>query len=103
MFGRINRFSFKNTLPKNILNSQSFNLRFENNGENLKVGVVVSKRVDIRSVIRNRIKRQVLEITARKIKLATPISIVFYIKKNAVENLNLEHEVDEVINKILNA
>ncbi len=102
MFSRKNRFSFKKKLPKNIFNSQSFTLRYDKNDEGLKVGVVVSKKVDKRAVVRNKIKRKILVVVASLIKVNEPFNLVFYVKKYAVENLNIEKEIEQVIKNKIN-
>lgn len=100
MLAKQNRFSFKNKLPKQILNSQSFSVRYDQNDEGLKVAVVVSKKVDKRAVVRNRIKRVILESVRKKLDMNTNLNIVFYAKKQSAENSSLGKEVQDTINKV---
>lgn len=99
MLPKKNRFSFKSKLPKQIINSPSFNVRHDENGEELKVAVVVSKKVDKRAVVRNKIKRQILEIV-NSINLGKPLSLVFYVKAQALSSKDLEKEIKAVLGKI---
>lgn len=99
MLARSNRFSFKNKLPKNTLNSQSFNIRYEKNDEELKIAVVVSKKVDSKAVARNRIKRKIIAILGDKARQDSGLSLVFYIKKEINEEM-LEDEIESALKKI---
>ncbi len=95
------RYSFKEDLPKKIINSRSFSVRYEKNDlDRLQAAVVVSKRVDKRATVRNKVKRKILEIVRGKTNLNTPLSLIFYIKKQALESDNLEKEVESVLAKI---
>ena len=100
MFAKKNRFSFKNKLPKQILHSQSFTVRYEKNEEGLKVAVVVSKKVDKRAVIRNKIKRIILEAVRKTLGTDTGLTLVFYAKKPAASSENLEKEVKDATQEI---
>jgi len=102
MFPKKHRYSFKGVLPKQVFNSQSFSLRFGKNEDGLKVAVVVSKRVDKRATVRNRIKRKVLDIRGKKINKNEGLTLVFYMKNRAVESLNLEKEIETVMETIEN-
>ncbi|KKR24654.1 MAG: hypothetical protein UT56_C0011G0011 [Candidatus Levybacteria bacterium GW2011_GWB1_39_7] len=63
---------------------------------------VVSKRVDKRATVRNRIKRKVLDIIGKKINKNEGLTLVFYMKNRAVESLNLEKEIETVMETIEN-
>lgn len=102
MLPRKNRFSFKGSLPKKVFRSQSFSVRYEKNGAGLRVAVVVSKKVDKRATVRNKIKRKILDIVRKQIEIKTPFDLVFYLKKQAIESLNLTKEVQDVVNKLTN-
>ncbi len=100
MLPKKNRFSFKNRLPRQILNFPSFSVRYEKNDEGLKVGVVVSRKVDKRAVVRNRIKRVILETVRKNLETDKNLNLVFYVKKQAAENSNLEKEVKDATQEI---
>ncbi len=100
MLAKQNRFRFKSKLPRQILNSQSFSIKYDKNEEGLKVGVVVSKKVDKRAVVRNRIKRVILEAVRLNLSKDLGLTLVFYTKKEAAENENLAEEVVQQINKL---
>lgn len=97
MLPRESRFSFRNKLPKNVFHSQSFTVRYQENNKGLAVAVVVSKKVDKRAVIRNKIKRRLIGIIQKEIKTDTPVSLVFYVKKQALnESSNLGEEIKKI-------
>jgi len=100
MLPKKNRYSFRGPLPKKVLNFQSFTVRFEKNDEGLKVAVVVSKRVDKRATVRNKIKRRLLDSIRGNIKLEEPLNLIFYVKKNILNSENLEIEIQQSIEKI---
>ena len=101
MLAKQHRFSFKNTLPKRIIQSKSFSLRFDkNNVAKLQVAVVVSKKVDKRAVVRNKIKRKILEAVRKNIDTNTSLDLVFYAKSGAASSENLEKDVSETLLKI---
>lgn len=100
MFSKKQRFTFGRQLPKNIFQSKSFTLRYGENEVGLKVGVVVSKKVDKRAVARNKIKRLITEAVRVNIKIERPLNLVFYAKKEAVDNSNIGSEVEKVMSEI---
>ncbi len=99
MFARENRFSFKSKLPKNTLNSASFNIKYEKNNAGLKVAVVVSKKVSKLATARNKIKRATIEALGDNLKLEDNLTLVLYVKAG-VDILKLKNEINEVIAKI---
>ncbi|HVZ12140.1 MAG TPA: ribonuclease P protein component [Patescibacteria group bacterium] len=102
MLPRQNRYTFKTKLPGQIINSQSFTIRYATNNEGLRAAVVVSKKVDKRSVVRNRIKRQIVEAVRKRLPIESQFSVVFYAKRNAIDNKNLEDEVEQRLKEIKN-
>jgi ribonuclease P protein component len=100
MLPKKNRFQFRERLPKQTLNSQSFSIRYDKNEKELKVAVVVSKKVDKRAVIRNRIKRVIIEAVRLNLPKESNLTIIFYAKKEAVANEKLAEEVVQQINKL---
>jgi len=100
MFAKKNRFTFKTRLPRNTIQSESFSIRFERNDiEKLQVAVVVSKKVDKRATVRNRIKRLILEAVQKNIDTNQGLTLVFYAKA-AASSTNLGKEVADVVNKL---
>jgi ribonuclease P protein component len=102
MFSKKQRLSFKGKLPKNVLNSPSFTLKYGASDEGLKVAVAVSKKVDKRAVVRNKIKRKFRELIKKQLGKNDPLSLIFYIKKTALQNTDIEKETESVISKIRN-
>lgn len=103
MLPKEQRFSFKNSLPRKTFNSQSFSVRYGQNSKGPKVAVVVSKRIDKRASVRNKIKRQILELVRVNIKTEDQLDIIFYAKKSIVENNNLEKEIIDTLEFIKHA
>lgn len=99
MLPKANRFQFKSNLPKQTLNSDSFSLRYDKNEKELKVAVVVSKKVDKRAVARNRIKRIIMNAVAKSITAGSNLTLIFYVKSSYKEE-SLANEVAEVFQKI---
>ncbi len=103
MFAQEHRYAFTKVLPKNTLSTPLFNVRYENNkGEGLKVAVVVSKKVDKRAVVRNRVKRQVLAILEHEIVKTCDLTSIWYIRRQALESDVLEKTVLDALSKIKN-
>lgn len=102
MFPKKNRFNFKDSLPKKIINSNSFSLRYGKNVGKLRVAVVISKKVDKRSAVRNKIKRRILDSIQKGVHTKNPFDIIFYVKKNALSSKDLENEVNQAVEKIKN-
>ncbi|MBI4092187.1 MAG: ribonuclease P protein component [Candidatus Levybacteria bacterium] len=100
MLAKKNRYSFKGPLPKKVLNSQSFSVRYNKNNEGLRVAVVVSKRIDKRATVRNKIKRKILETVRNNIEMNKPLDLVFYVKKNILSWETLEKEVEKSLGEI---
>ncbi len=91
MFAQSHRFSFKKGVPRNFYQTRLFVIRYEKNAEGIfKCAVVVGKKVDKRAVIRNKVKRQLVEILREMIVIDTKLTIAVYAKKPI-----LEAELDE--------
>lgn len=102
MFAKKNRYSFKGPLPKKTKSFPSFMVRYGKNDGGLKVAVVVSKRVDKRATVRNKIKRRILETIRKNIKVEEPFDLIFYVKKNVLNSEDLGNEVNQSVEKIKN-
>ena len=100
MLSKSSRFTFKSKLPKNTLNSNSFSIRYDTNEEGLKVAVVVSKKVDKRAVVRNRIKRVILETVRKNLGPNSNLTLIFYARVQAVDNKALAEEVKSTISQL---
>ncbi len=101
MLKKEQRFSFKDELPKKIISSPLFVLRYQKkNISKFKCAVVVSKRVDKKAVVRNRLKRVFFSILENIEKeRAMPFNMVFFLKKQV---LSKDHEyIKREIEKIL--
>lgn len=101
MLPKANRFTFKSRIPKQILNSKSFSLRYDRNEEGLKVGVVVSKKVDKSAVARNGLKRKILEAVGNNLEKNVGLTLVFYVRKQ-IEGSDIAQEVRDSIVVIRN-
>lgn len=102
MLARKLRYSFGKGLPKNTIHSTLFTLRFEKSDKNPKIAVVVSKKVDTRATVRNRVKRVITAHLTRFISDINPYSLVFFIKKEVLsaDSKNIDEKLKEVFSKI---
>lgn len=77
-------------------------VRYGKNDEGLRVGVVVSKRIDKRATVRNKIKRKILDSIQKRLNTKEPLGLIFYVKKNILNSEDLENEVNQAVEKIKN-
>lgn len=89
------RFSFRTKIPSNTIHSKSFVLRFGISNDFLKVAVVVGKKVDKRATVRNKVKRNIVNILKDNLDIKTKNSIIVFAKKQ-IQNLNDESLRDEI-------
>jgi len=69
MFEKEKRFSFKQGLPRKVISTPYFSLRFGPKKNDLGTNaVVVSKKVSKKAVIRNKIKRKVVAVLKENLK-----------------------------------
>jgi ribonuclease P protein component len=99
MLPKANRFTFKSKLPKQTLSYQSFSIKYGINDEGLKVAVVVSKKVDKRAVVRNKIKRVIIESVTQNLGKDANWTLIFYAKPG-VKIENLAEEVSWALNNL---
>lgn len=86
MFSKSHRFSFKKGVPKNYYQTPLFVIRYDKNTTgSFKCAVVVGKKVDKRAVVRNKIKRQTVEIIKELVAQDKNVAIVLYAKKPTLE------------------
>lgn len=87
MFKKQQRYSFKGKLPSRYLNTQFFNLRYEENkDEGFHCAVVVGKKIAQKASVRNTLKRRFVH--ALKEVLAGNIvsyNLVFFLKRGLQE------------------
>lgn len=84
------RYSFKKGLPKKVLHTPYFTLRYETSHDHGTYAVVVGKKVDSRATYRNAIKRRFLQVFEQRAPWKTcTFTLVFYLKKEATTK-NLE-------------
>lgn len=103
-------FARKFRLPPTIkltnslfLNSQSFTLKYgENKLPTNRYGFIVSKQIDKRATVRNRIKRQ-FRVCIEKIhkRMSTGYDMLFVLKKSALDK-NLDQLCEEISTAFLN-
>ena len=69
MFEKEKRFTFRQGLPKKVISTPYFTLRFGNRKSEIGTNaVVVSKKVSKKAVIRNKIKRKFLSVLKQNLK-----------------------------------
>lgn len=96
MLGKKNRYSFKKGVPRIVFASPFFVVRYQKSEEEkLFLGVVVGKKVDKRAVVRNRVKRQLVERIKNILSKDTPYEIVIYARK-AILELDLTRQEQEL-------
>lgn len=102
MLARKLRYSFGKGLPKDTVHSTLFTLRFEKSDKNPKVAVVVSKKIDARATVRNRVKRVMAAHLARLVPNINPYSLVFFMKKEIVraDSNVIDEKIKEVFSKL---
>ena len=100
MFAKKNRYLFKGALPKQSVNFPFFSVRYSKNSGELKVAVVVSKKVDTLATARNKIKRRILSLIQKNISQNEPFSLIFYVKKGILDSKNIESDVKALVEKI---
>lgn len=104
MFEKERRYSFKKGLPKKVISTPYFTLRYGDTGDDKGTNaVVVSKKVSKKAVTRNKIKRRILSVLKEHLgEKEDRLDIVIYTKpqiNEAADDL-LEQTIIESINKI---
>jgi len=91
MLTRDKRYSFKKGIPRKVLQSSLFLLRYQkNNVEAFRASVVVSKKVSKKAVVRNRVKRVFIEALLKAVgSTATSFDLVFFLRPVIIEK---DHE-----------
>lgn len=90
MFGKKNRFSFKSGVPKNSFQTPFFVIKYDRQAETGPLlAIVISKKIDKRATVRNRIKRFIAN-QLEEMELDANLRLVLYAKKSAnLENLDI--------------
>lgn len=104
MFEKEKRFSFKQGLPKKVISTPYFSLRFGlTKSDTGTVAVVVSKKVSKKAVIRNKIKRKFISVLKENLKEKQELyDIVIYVRptpENVQDNI-IEKLIKESLEKI---
>lgn len=99
MFKREHRYSFSGKLPSQSIQSPFFVMRFEKTENPFTVAIVASKKLDKRSVVRNRAKRKLFHVLADQIPKDNTFSMVFYVRQPilAATTEDIQKEVDRVL------
>lgn len=102
MIIRKNRFHGHHSVSKvrgSVTHSTNYSIRTaKNNKKDYRLAVVVSKKVDSRAVIRNRIRRRIFEVFRTQGELeGLPIDVVIYIKDSKVAKIPYADFSDEII------
>ncbi len=101
MLTKQHRYSFRNGVPRNSIQSPYFVLRFEKT-QDFSCGFVISKKVASLAVDRNRIKRLYRSILGDIVKKTPlPYSLVFYIRKKSIDvgSNELRHHIEQIFKK----
>ncbi len=106
MLLKVNRLTRKNDFGSVFKKGKGFKedfliLRFvSNNSKECRFGIIVSRKISKRAIVRNKIRRRIREIIKPKIpKIKTGADIVFF----ALPGLETKdfREIEETINKLL--
>jgi len=88
-------------MPAKNFSSRFFNLRYQkNNNEGLRCGIVVAKKIDKRSTVRNRLKRIFSEALKKVLEEKNiNFDLVFFLKKESVGKnfFEIQKEMEEVL------
>lgn len=101
----------ENRLPKDVIFSRKADFSSEyfllkkifNDQKKLRVGIAVSKKIDKRAVVRNKIKRQFKEcLVSLKEKIMPGVDLLFIVKSEALnkENQLICIEIEKALEKI---
>jgi ribonuclease P protein component len=103
MLAKQYRYSFKKGLPKHTLSTPFFTLRYGiSSVDRIQCAVVVSKKVNKKAVIRNKIKRRFLHAFRQELEnKEDAYSLVFFMKKG-IQDMKQE-EMKQEIQKVLKA
>ncbi len=101
MLPRANRFSFKGSVPKRVIQTPFITIRYQKIESDLKGAIVISKKASKKATDRNRMKR----ILSEKLfhHKNAPYSIVLFVKKNAfiAPRPELDKSITETLNSLL--
>lgn len=104
MFEKEKRFSFKQGLPRKVISTPYFSLRYGPKKSDLGTNaVVVSKKVSKKAVVRNKIKRKILAILKENLgEKQDEVDLVIYVRPlpESLEDSVLEKSLIESIEKI---
>jgi len=97
------RYSFRQGIPQNVIHTPFFSLRYRKNQSSLACAIVISKRVDTRATVRNKLKRKIMMILESLLTPQNyPYDLVFYVKKQSVGASNdvLKQQIQTTLAKI---
>lgn len=104
MFEKEKRYSFKQGLPKKVISTPYFTIRFASAADSIGTNaVVVSKKVSKKAVLRNKIKRKILSLLKDNLgERADKYDLVLYIKPeiNEASDSEIEEAVQTSIKKL---
>lgn len=103
MLPKSHRFSFKKGAPQRIYSTPLFVIRYDvSDGSGLHAAVVVGKKVDKRAVVRNKVKRSIVQAVKTLLPEEKNVNIVFFAKKQItdVQKENLYIELKNALNTI---
>src|SRR5690349_19629783 len=102
MLRKTNRFSFRKGVPKKVLQTPFFVLRYDVSPDKiLHLAVVVSKKVDKRAVGRNKLKRKIVSFVQALVSIETQKNIVIFVKKQILEinDEQIKLELEKALNQ----
>lgn len=100
MLNKDRRYSFRKGVPKKSIVATTCMLRYQPNPEGPKVAVVVSKKVDKKAVVRNRLKRRFYHIVEEILhENVIPFDVVFFLREGIKESDDIKDEVHSALLK----
>lgn len=104
MLKRNNRLQGKTRLEKShIAANPLFTLKFgKNDKEVSRFAVIVSKKIDLRAVTRNRVRRQIISCIEKMLeKIILGYDFLFIVKKEAVgkKTIDIYNAIESIIKK----
>lgn len=99
MFAKKNRYSFKGGLPKLVYSTPFFVVRYQKNNTDIKCAVIVSRKIDKRATVRNRLRRIFTESLKKAIAdKKVEYDLVFYLRKPILDNTDkINNELQKML------
>lgn len=106
MLSKKNRLNLTTTpIPKgDKLHSPTLTLIHQPNQTHLKLAVIVSKKISPKAVVRNKVRRQIINATQNSLSLSTPTNLIIIPKQKITTTTfdQITKEISPLLFKIAN-